>query len=167
MFSRKNPAVNQRDPRRAALAEAIAERDDIDRRLETARAAAERLASAVSDAAARISAAQASATASHEERLDRLIAGGTEVIERPVRTALRDAEDDVVEAKQALAKVGALISQHEDARVWVERRLKDAVGEITSRKIGSVIADVERLRDALDGRFAILRIPGASRARRV
>ncbi len=80
-------AAGARDPNRAALATAIAERDEMDRRLEAASSAAERVGEALRDAEARLGAARSTAAIARDAHAERLFTGATAVMDHPMPSA--------------------------------------------------------------------------------
>ncbi len=70
---------------------------------------------------------------------------------------LADAEEDVAAGRAALAKVTAMIAEHEDELARAGRRVEDAIGAILAGEVDRLISETEALRDALEGKRAVLR----------
>jgi chromosome segregation ATPase len=151
--------VVKTDPNRAALAEAIRERDDIARRLEAANEAVGRAADIVHAGPARLAAAKAAVAAAKDAEAERFVAGETSLMERPVREARaaeQDVADDIEAAREALARIKATIKELEQDGYYAQLRVKNAIGRVLLGAVGEVIQEAETLQDRLNGQRAIL-----------
>ena len=137
----------------------IAERDQIARRLDTARTAAGRVGEALRDARARVEAAKAAAADATDAHAEALLGGQIALADRPmrrVRAGERDAEADIAAARGAPAKVEASIGEYEAELRRAERRVENAIAEIMASAIDGVIAKAETSRRELDDEHAVL-----------
>jgi len=145
---------------RAALAEAIARRDDIAKRLDAMRRATEAARSAIFDAGARLDAARLAADEAKAAQIERFVTGGgTALATRPVREAreaVTDIEGDVAVAREAVAKLQASSAEQERALDFAERRVEVAIGMVMGGAIGGLLADVEALEAALAAKRGVL-----------
>jgi hypothetical protein len=166
--------VDKVDLSRAALAQAICERDDIAGRLEAANKAADRASRTVYGGPARLAAAKAATAAAKDAQVARFVGGETALIERPLREARaaeQDVADDLDAAREALTRIKAAQAELEHEGFFAQRRVADAVGRVLLDAVGEVIQEAEMLHARLNGHRAILEfvellLPAAAPERR-
>ncbi len=144
---------------RAALAQAILRRDDVLKRLNAMRGAADRASEAVWDAQARLDAARAATAEAKDAQIESFVTGETALAQRPVREARAaetDVEDDIAVAREAVAKLKTTIEEQERALGYAERRIENAIGGVMAGAVGGLLAEVEALEAALAAKRAVL-----------
>jgi hypothetical protein len=163
MFGKSQSKAAAIDPNRAALAEAIGERDEAERKAEAAKSAVERASALLEAAEARCEETQAALVGRRSEGAQRVLEAATtgapgmpDVSMREARVADLDAADALEAAKSALASCMATLKNAEGDLRHEQWRVETAVAPVLAASADRVVAEAARLKDELDGVRAIL-----------
>ena len=152
----------QRDPRRVALGEAIANHNERSRAFDAAKAAVARANTLVDAAETRHQLAKAGLAAwrtNQVERLHAAAATGEELPQesgRAARAAAEDAADEIESAKSVLVDCMAARTEAEKALQWAVLRLESAVAPVLTSEVASLIAQATSLREEYHEKCAAL-----------
>jgi len=144
---------------RAALAESIERRDNLERDLKAAKEGESRAFEIILAAQARLEAARAAEAEAEDGQVALIIAGEVGALvrsQREIRSSAEGAAADIEAAKAVRAKARLAIAELERALDWAERRVGEAIGRVMAGRVGKFVAEVEALAAELAAKRAVL-----------
>ena len=157
MFGKAQTSAGFESGARAALKAAIEQRDAAEARVAAARKALDRIGDQVFEAQRRLGETRAGVAEEAHERVGRIIAGGSAVLERRNRARAEDVETQIEELKEARGLIRGELADAEKALDFKVRRVTDAVNALLASSAPRLIEQAEAVRDELIRLASVLR----------
>jgi hypothetical protein len=143
---------------RAALKNAIVERDAAAARVEGAKSGLGRIEEEIFEGNKRIREARVAAAEEEDERIQAIIAGGaTTLLARNGRVHEADIERDIASLRAARDLCRTALAEAQSALEYAEKRVIRAVGAVLAGSASRLIEKEENLRASLEGTRAVLK----------
>ncbi len=143
---------------RAKLKTEIAARDAAEARVEGARKALDRIGDQIFDGQKRLRELRAERAEEASDRVRRIVAGGSAVLERVNgRQREGEIEEEIVALKEARDLCKGALAEAEASLEFKKRRVAEAVGAVIAGAAPQLIAATEAAKRDFDGRAAVLK----------
>jgi hypothetical protein len=146
--------AKQMDPSRTALSKALGERDAAANRVAGCQAAIDRVENSLHEAWRREREARARTSEEEAVRVERIIAGGSAVLERKAHARATEIEAEIAATKEARELCRGALREAERALDFAEHKVADAIGTVLAGAAAQLIKACEAAKADFTARAA-------------